>query len=1097
MDVDLLAAPLDKSAPDAVPDRSPHGAAFAVTPEKLKFVPRPRSVHSSPDRRQKRGLGKIGEAAPEEALEKCAQSLGSGSISHLSIAEEQPPRTPHSVRPVDLFGKDESHESLTPTTPRTQQGQRPSASDSPPLPWDKLRSSVQSRSLGTSYRSGRRRNTQPRHGGTPVPEVVLLNAPLQVLIKEDHAPAGSIVDSVDWSDDLPAFSQFPVSLDSPSDKRSRRSNTPPSDTRPRRTTEPPIPWSSSPLIRQPWAEQRQAAASRKSIPLMNLVEKMSAFPAVAVEVEPGLPRRASGEEDAADQPERAASGESSDLCSTAPLLSGLVDERGASPCLLYEAPPPPPPRQQDAAAEQKQVEPDASGAHLALGQSCIVEKIAHAFETPPHDDSEPAVRRILSEPCRNPPRGLLEASSPLSTFENLPDDSDDVTKPTSLHQNTSDPRCEQQRSLFDDSNARIFERHAEDEASSLGRCPFGTDLSWGAVDEDCMQSEWPDERYCADSEEEEDDLLEAPLDLDASEGGEQSMLSEELSEQQLDEMQHLAHVGGLCSPIPEEGPIDTGAGVWPLLQSEEETPDAPISSYSASPADHHAECFLSPGLRREDSPRFHTPLAPVHEYEAYEVAMTPEYSPDQVSDGSACLPDSRDADGLVTKLIFDDDYASLDPSPNSLPSAEVAADQQFESAPAHRAVWHRDIVGFTEPMEFHAMPERCEQDAAEEEEEASPGATSLTTRLLIPSIGRHGRTSCPALLADDDNDGEDPLDAVNLDLEDLDPTSGEVVVEQHFDDSDLASYFVSSLVEAMGDRTRIHSLIAEAESSFETYPDDEDDGNLNKMWLRIYTAAIDSWDCGEDPPSIELCDLAVKLLRKMAHHATVEEARDFHETLLTFPVGSADARLFEARAWLEEQHGNEQAAREMLSRGLRARAKPENLLSRALARLERQLRQRARSSFNSTTPATPPPLTSCSPGLRSMASPGFHASLLVTPDFKRPGDPSCWRRAVDEHSSAEMCSAFESLQRQVQSLQVQVHRLSSDAPPAHHSDGSLSGGRRIHVSENSTQTDVAVPQEIRNTAAANRRAPVAAAAWMLSFMWRMFRVTAARASAIE
>eukprot|EP00913_Durusdinium_trenchii_P034855 g32603.t1 len=67
-------------------------------------------------------------------------------------------------------------------------------------------------------------------------------------------------------------------------------------------------------------------------------------------------------------------------------------------------------------------------------------------------------------------------------------------------------------------------------------------------------------------------------------------------------------------------------------------------------------------------------------------------------------------------------------------------------------------------------------------------------------------------------------------------------------------------------------------------------------------------------------------------HVDVNEAREFHNRQRAFGVNS-DARMYHARATLEEREGDETKAMKILQEGLRCGARPAELLKKQIARL--------------------------------------------------------------------------------------------------------------------------------------------------------------------
>eukprot|EP00747_Dinoflagellata_sp_TGD_P024163 gnl/TRDRNA2_/TRDRNA2_130356_c0_seq3.p1 gnl/TRDRNA2_/TRDRNA2_130356_c0~~gnl/TRDRNA2_/TRDRNA2_130356_c0_seq3.p1 ORF type:complete len:833 (+),score=178.95 gnl/TRDRNA2_/TRDRNA2_130356_c0_seq3:171-2501(+) len=80
-------------------------------------------------------------------------------------------------------------------------------------------------------------------------------------------------------------------------------------------------------------------------------------------------------------------------------------------------------------------------------------------------------------------------------------------------------------------------------------------------------------------------------------------------------------------------------------------------------------------------------------------------------------------------------------------------------------------------------------------------------------------------------------------------------------------------------------------------------------------------------------ELSVKCLRLLCR-LDPAEAREFHNRQRTTPVGRADARMYMARASMEERLGDTAKAVKMLNEGIRLGASPAETLQRALQRLQ-------------------------------------------------------------------------------------------------------------------------------------------------------------------
>lgn len=132
------------------------------------------------------------------------------------------------------------------------------------------------------------------------------------------------------------------------------------------------------------------------------------------------------------------------------------------------------------------------------------------------------------------------------------------------------------------------------------------------------------------------------------------------------------------------------------------------------------------------------------------------------------------------------------------------------------------------------------------------------------------------------------------------------------------------LQSALGDRTKILELVREAEKG---YHDD-----LHSL-AEIYGVAVDVYGHAQSPQDYAFRDLCVKRMRTLCRLNPLE-AREFHNRLRTYSIGRADARMYEARAAMEERLGDAAKAIKMLQEGLRVGAQPAEVLQRVLKRLQ-------------------------------------------------------------------------------------------------------------------------------------------------------------------
>lgn len=139
----------------------------------------------------------------------------------------------------------------------------------------------------------------------------------------------------------------------------------------------------------------------------------------------------------------------------------------------------------------------------------------------------------------------------------------------------------------------------------------------------------------------------------------------------------------------------------------------------------------------------------------------------------------------------------------------------------------------------------------------------------------------------------------------------------------ITALMLASLKGATGNSSRILSLVRKAEQS-------HSGGEL----CAVYAAAIDAYSCPKATQDEEYRELCVKYMLELCH-VDVNEAREFHNRQRAFGVTS-DARMYAARASLEEREGDEKKAMKILQEGIRAGAQPAELLKKQMDRLQRQ-----------------------------------------------------------------------------------------------------------------------------------------------------------------
>lgn len=167
----------------------------------------------------------------------------------------------------------------------------------------------------------------------------------------------------------------------------------------------------------------------------------------------------------------------------------------------------------------------------------------------------------------------------------------------------------------------------------------------------------------------------------------------------------------------------------------------------------------------------------------------------------------------------------------------------------------------------------------------------------------------------------------------------------------------------------------------------------------IYGVAVEVYAKARDAEDYDLSDLSVKRMRVLCR-LSPSEAREFHNRLRAYSTGRADARMYEARAAMEERLGDTAKAVKMLQEGLRVGAQPEEALRRQLKKLQPTEPQQSltprrtaasasqgqggaptppRSSFQAPTPTVqaPQPLKPATPPVR--LSPAEPAAGGLTP----------------------------------------------------------------------------------------------------------------------
>jgi len=151
--------------------------------------------------------------------------------------------------------------------------------------------------------------------------------------------------------------------------------------------------------------------------------------------------------------------------------------------------------------------------------------------------------------------------------------------------------------------------------------------------------------------------------------------------------------------------------------------------------------------------------------------------------------------------------------------------------------------------------------------------------------------------------------------------------KQDIGDYDAESVEVQTLLQrlqsATGNTPRIMAIIREAE---EVHKNDK------HMLATVYSSALNLFGPVQCPQADEFHDLSVKCMRVLCQ-IDPDQARELHKLLSACSQGRADARIYEARAAMEEQLGHTREAVRVLQDGLAAGAQPPGMLRRLLMRL--------------------------------------------------------------------------------------------------------------------------------------------------------------------
>jgi len=171
------------------------------------------------------------------------------------------------------------------------------------------------------------------------------------------------------------------------------------------------------------------------------------------------------------------------------------------------------------------------------------------------------------------------------------------------------------------------------------------------------------------------------------------------------------------------------------------------------------------------------------------------------------------------------------------------------------------------------------------------------------------------------------------------------------------------LESAAGDTPRIMDIIREAEDIYK---------NDKHMLANVYSTAMNLFGPLHSPQVDEFRDLSVKCMRVLCQIDPIQ-ARELYKLLCACSHGKADARIYEARAAMEEQLGDTREALRILQEGLRAGAQPPGMLRRLLQRLRPRALQLPEGTDATPqvrgTPCKVPQYSICTPEHNTARSP--------------------------------------------------------------------------------------------------------------------------------
>lgn len=176
----------------------------------------------------------------------------------------------------------------------------------------------------------------------------------------------------------------------------------------------------------------------------------------------------------------------------------------------------------------------------------------------------------------------------------------------------------------------------------------------------------------------------------------------------------------------------------------------------------------------------------------------------------------------------------------------------------------------------------------------------------------------------------------------------------------------------------------------------------------------------QDPQFAWLC---IKCLRALCQ-TNPADAREFYHKLRAEGVGQLDARLYEARAAMEQRLGDGAKASRLLQEGLKARAEPAELLSRAL----RELAADGEAALQVSPPVAPLPATAAAASAAAAAIverrlQRARESLARLAEAARACEAltvtlAAWRVLLQQEQQSRREALFDSMAAQVQAARA-------------------------------------------------------------------------------